>query len=183
VGAEGTCGNYSRVQSSGGGIPPGSSSRHRKHFRPNLGIEHHDGKRLAMTRYLSSNRRELQGKIASIFAADTPQGRLKNAEEGFSQRFPSSRRGFRSFTPFCTHSHRKWGRIGSRGVAADRDRQWGGRSYGILQCQPRGYEYGYGMPCERASFGLMPLCRENECTPDATCASSGVPIITDSSSL
>ena len=88
-----------------------------------------------------SSRRELQGKIAPIFAADEPQGRLHHEEEGFPQRFPSSRRGFRSFTPFCTHTHRRWGSIGSRGVAADRDRREG-RSCVILRCQPRGYEYG-----------------------------------------
>ena len=32
-------------------------------------------------------------------------------EEGFSLRFPSSRRGLWSFTPFCTHTHRRWGII------------------------------------------------------------------------
>ena len=79
----------------------------------------------AMTRDLRSSRRELQGKIASIFAADAPHGRLQNAEEGFPQRFPSSRRGFRFFTPFFTHTHRMWGIIGIRGVAADRDRRGG----------------------------------------------------------
>ena len=82
--------------------------------------------RPAMTSgFRSSKRRELQGKITSIFVADAPQGRLKNAEEGFPQRFPSSRRGFRSSTPFFTHTHRRWGSIGSRGVAADRDRRGG----------------------------------------------------------
>ncbi len=100
--------------------------------------------------------RELQGKIASIFAANAPQRRLQIAEEGCPQRFPLSRRGFQSFTPFCTHTHRRWGNISSRGLAADRDRR-GGRSYGILRCQPREYEYGYGMPCERTSSGLMPF--------------------------
>ena len=39
--------------------------------------------RPAMTRDLKSNRRELQGKILSIFAADAPQGRLRDAEKGF----------------------------------------------------------------------------------------------------
>jgi len=76
-----------------------------------------------MTRDLRSSRREMQGKIASIFAADAPHGRLQNAEEGFPQRSPSSRRGFRSFTPFFTHTHRRWGSIGSRRVAADRYRR------------------------------------------------------------
>ena len=101
-----------------------------------------------MTRDLRSIRREMQGKIASIFVADAPQGRLQDAEEGFPQRFPSSRRGFRSFTPFFTHTLRRWGSIGSRGVAADRDRRWGGRSYGILRYKTRGYEYGDRMLCE-----------------------------------
>ncbi len=34
---------------------------------------------------LMSSRRELQGKIASIFDVDEPQGRLQDAEEGFFQ--------------------------------------------------------------------------------------------------
>ncbi len=79
-----------------------------------------------MTRDLKSSRREMQGKIASIFAADAPKGRLQNAEEGFLQRVSSSLRGFRSFTPFLMHTHRKWGSIGSRGVATDHDRRGGG---------------------------------------------------------
>ena len=87
-----------------------------------------------MRNHLRSSRRELQGKIAPIFAADEPQGRLRHEEEGFPQRFPSSRRGFRSFTPFCTHTHRNWGRSRSRSVAADCDRREGsGRTgfYGV----------------------------------------------------
>ncbi len=84
-----------------------------------------------MTRAFKSSRRELQEEIASIFAADEPQGRLQDAEEGFPHRFPSSRRGLRSFTPFFTHTHRKWGSIGSRGVAADRDRRRGGGRTGL----------------------------------------------------
>ncbi len=76
-----------------------------------------------MTRDLWSSRRELQGEIASIFAADAPQGRMQSVEEGFPQRFPPSCRGSRSFTPICTQTHRRWGIIGSRGVAADRYRR------------------------------------------------------------
>ena len=44
--------------------------------------------RPTMTCGFKSSRRDLQGKIVSIFLADAPQGRLRNAEEGFSQRFP-----------------------------------------------------------------------------------------------
>jgi hypothetical protein len=77
------------------------------------------------TRDLRSSRRELQVEIASTFAADAPKGRLRNVEGGFSQRFPPSCRGPRFFTPFRTHTHRRWGSIGSRGVAADRDRRRG----------------------------------------------------------
>ena len=39
--------------------------------------------RLAMRNHLKSSRRELQGKIAPIFVADEPKGRLRLAEEGF----------------------------------------------------------------------------------------------------
>ena len=81
-----------------------------------------------MTRGFKSSRRALQGRIASIFAADAAQGRLRNVEEGFLQRFLPSCRGPRSFTPFYKHTHRRWGSIGSRGAAADRDRRGGGRS-------------------------------------------------------
>ena len=79
-----------------------------------------------MTRGFKSSRREMQGKILSIFVADAPQGRLRDAEEGFPRQFPSSHRGLRSFTPFFRHTYRRWGNIDSRGAAADRDRRGGG---------------------------------------------------------
>ncbi len=79
-----------------------------------------------MTRDLRSSRRQLQGKIASIFAADAPQGRLQTTEEGFPQRFPSSRRGFRFFAPFCTHTHRRW--AASAATALPRIVSAGGRA-------------------------------------------------------
>ena len=41
-----------------------------------------------MRNHLRSSRRELQGKIAPIFAADEPQGRLRHEEEGFPSGFP-----------------------------------------------------------------------------------------------
>jgi len=84
---------------------------------------------------LMSSRRELQGKIASIFVVDAPQGCLRNAEEGFPHRFSSSRRGLRSFTPFCTHTHRRWGSIDSHGTAADRGRRKGGGRTGSTGLQ------------------------------------------------
>ena len=56
--------------------------------------------------------------------------RLRDAEEGVFQRFPSSRREIRSFTPFLIHTHCRWGSIGRRDTAADRGRQ-GGLPYGI----------------------------------------------------
>ncbi len=62
-------------------------------------------------------------------------GALANAEEGFPQRFPSSRRGSRSFTPFFTHTHLRWGSIDSRGTAADRSRWKGGGSTGSTGLQ------------------------------------------------
>ncbi len=79
-----------------------------------------------------SRRRVLQEEISSIFADDAPHGRLRDEDKSFYLRFPSSRRGLRSFTPSLSHTHRKWGIIGSRGTAADRGRQ-GGLPYGILR--------------------------------------------------
>ncbi len=52
-----------------------------------------------------------------------PQGRLQVAREGFSPSgFPPSRSGH---CPTCiySHTHRRWGRIGGRGSAADRGRR------------------------------------------------------------
>ena len=79
-----------------------------------------------------SSRRALQEKISSIFVDDAPQGRLRDEEEGFCLRFPSSRRGLRSFTPSLSHTHRRWGSIDNRRLAADRGRR-GGLPYGILR--------------------------------------------------
>ena len=98
---------------------------------------------------LMSNRRELQSKIASIFAIDAPHGRLQNAKEGFPQRFPSSRRGLRFSTPFRTHTHRKWGSIDNRGTAADRGFWKGGGRKGSTWLQLGLYEYGYGLECAK----------------------------------
>ena len=95
----------------------------------------------------------MQEKIPSIFADDAPQGRLRDEEEGFYLRFPSSCRGPRSFTPSHSHTHRRWGSIGSRGTAADRGRRRWGLPYGILRGQQRGYEYEYGLPCAGVGLG------------------------------
>ena len=92
-----------------------------------------------------SSRRELQEKISSIFADDEPHGRHRDEEEGFYLRFPSSRRGLRSFKPSLSHTNRRWGSIGSRGTAADRGRQ-GGVAIRDTKGSPRGYEYEYGLP-------------------------------------
>ncbi len=83
------------------------------------------------------SRRAMQGKISSIFVDDAPQGRLRDEEERFYLRFPSSRRGLRSFTSSLSHTHRKWGSIGNRGTSADRGRQ-GGLPYGILRVRRGG---------------------------------------------
>jgi len=88
-----------------------------------------------MTRDLRNNKRELQGKIESIFVVDAPQERLQNAEEGLPQWFSSSRKGLRSFTPFCTHTHRRWGSTDSRGTTADRGRRKGGGRTGSTRLQ------------------------------------------------
>ena len=78
----------------------------------------------------------MQGKILSIFAADAPHGRQRNSEEGFTQRFLSSRRGFWSYTPFFRYTHRKWGSIGSRGATADRDLRWRARHQTPIMATP-----------------------------------------------
>ena len=64
-------------------------------------------------------------------------------EGGFSQRFPSSRSGSRSDTSFYSHTHRRWGSIGSRGTAADRGHP-GGVAVRDFRVFDRGqYEYEY----------------------------------------
>ena len=94
----------------------------------------------------------MQGKILSIVAGDAPQGQLRDEEEGFYLRFPSSRRGLRSFTPSLSHTHRKWGSIGNRGTTADRGRQ-GGVAIRDTKGSPRGYEYEYGPSCAWVNLG------------------------------
>lgn len=144
--------------------------------------------RPATTSQLRSSRRELQGKIASIFAADEPQGRLRGVRRGFSPSgFPLHVVDFGPPHHPSIHTHRRWGSIGSRGVAADRDRR-GGRSYGILRCQQRGYEYGCGKPYDGASSGLgkpslMPSAPAVHMVPDDACAPSLVLSTLGSSSL
>jgi hypothetical protein len=69
-------------------------------------------------------------------------GRLQGAEEGFPQRFPSTRRGHLSFTHLYSHTHRRWGSIAA--AAQPRIEAAGGRRpYGIRKGRPRMYEYGY----------------------------------------
>jgi hypothetical protein len=67
----------------------------------------------------------LQWRIPRSSATRHPRGDCLGPEEGFYRRFPSSRRGIYSFTPLYSHTHRRWGRIGSRGRAADRARAVG----------------------------------------------------------
>ena len=94
----------------------------------------------------------MQEKIPSIVADDAPHGRLRDEKEGFYLRFPSSRRGPRSFTPSHSHTHRRWGSIGSRGTAADRGRR-GGVAVRDSKGSQRRYEYEYGLPCAGVGLG------------------------------
>jgi hypothetical protein len=65
-------------------------------------------------------------------------------EGGFPQRFPPSRSGSRSDTSFYSHTHRRWGSIGSRGTAADRGHPGGGVAVRDFRVFDRGqYEYEY----------------------------------------
>jgi hypothetical protein len=139
--------------------------------------------RPATTRDLRTSRREVQGEIVSIFAAHAPQGRLKTAEEGFPQRFPSSRRGPRSFTPFCTNTHRRWGSIGSRGVAADRDRRGGGGRTGSYGANRGDTSTDTESHAKGLALGQCPLHRQDASAPEAACAPSGVSSILGSPSL
>ncbi len=70
-------------------------------------------------------RRNLQRPDRGDFGAVRPKGGCEELEGGFHLRFPSSRRGLRSFTYLYNHTHRKWGTIGSRGTTADRGRRGG----------------------------------------------------------
>jgi hypothetical protein len=69
----------------------------------------------------------LKYHIVTIFATETPQGRLGGARGGFSLRFLPSRRRPRTFTSLSSHAHRMWGSIGGRGTAAHRGRMGGSR--------------------------------------------------------
>ncbi len=68
-------------------------------------------------------RRNLQRSDRNDFVAVRPMGDCEELERGFHLRFPSSRRGLQSFTYLYSHTHRRWGSIGSRGTAADRGRR------------------------------------------------------------
>jgi hypothetical protein len=59
-------------------------------------------------------RRNMQRSDRGDFVAVRPRGACEELEGGFHLRFPSSRRGLRSFTSIYTHTHRSWGSIGSR---------------------------------------------------------------------
>ena len=72
-----------------------------------------------------SSRSPLQGKIMKISAADYPRGDSEELEGGFLLWFPPSRSGYLSNTSPHNHTHRRWGRIGSSGEAADRGRRGG----------------------------------------------------------
>ena len=72
-----------------------------------------------------SSWRLLRRRIPRSSATRHPRGDCRGPEEGFYRRFPSSRRGIYSFTPLYSHTHRRWGRIGSRGRTADRARAVG----------------------------------------------------------
>ena len=72
-----------------------------------------------------SSWRSLQRRIPRSSATRHPRGDCRGPEEGFYRRFPSSRRGIYSFTPLYSHTHRRWGRVGGRGRAADRARAVG----------------------------------------------------------
>ena len=99
---------------------------------------------------------------------------MRIEEEGFSLRFHSLRRESRSFTPLFTHTHRRWGRIGSRGIAADRDRWGEGRRTGFYGINRGDTSTG----TETLAKGLVqratPLATAEQMSPEAACAPSGV---------
>ena len=82
-----------------------------------------------MIRNLVSIRREVQGKIVTIFAADNPRNDCEELEGVFPYRFPPSCRGFRSSTSSPhNHNHRRWESIGGRGTTTDRGRKGDNRN-------------------------------------------------------
>jgi len=82
--------------------------------------------RPAMRKHLKSNRRELQGRSPPIESYEAPQGRQRDTRRGFSPSgFPLQVADFGPPHHPSIYIHRRWGSIGSRGIAADRDRQEG----------------------------------------------------------
>jgi hypothetical protein len=106
-------------------------------------------------------------------------------EGGFPQRFPPSRSGSRSDTSFYSHTHRRWGSIGSRGTAADRGHPGGVavRDFRVFDRGQYEYEYerlrikcakaatlGYWTPSELLSFGLVAVLESNRLAISRTSA-------------
>ncbi len=76
------------------------------------------------------------------------RGDYEKLEEGFHLRFPSSRTRLRSFTYIYNHTHRRWGNINSRGITADRGRQWW-RPYAILEFNRGSTSTGTGYSAQK----------------------------------
>ena len=87
----------------------------------------------------------LQDKITSILRYDAPPGATGGAGEGFFRRFPSLSKGIYSFTPHFSHTHRRWGSIGSRGTGRGSGPQ-GGQPYGISGVNRGSTGTGTGYP-------------------------------------
>ncbi len=93
-------------------------------------------------------------------------GATKECKRVSFLRFPPSRRGLRSFTSLCSHTHGKWGNIDSRGTTADRDCRGGGGRTGFYVINHGNASTVTECPAKRLVFRLgkpsfMPSDRED----------------------
>ncbi len=109
-------------------------------------------------------RRNLQRLDRGDFAAVRLRGECEELEEDFHLRFPSLRRGLRSFTSLYSHTHRRWGSIDSRGTTADRARR-GGRPYTILGVNRGSTSTGTGYPAQKMRWFRFPRPVRSRTTP------------------
>jgi hypothetical protein len=94
----------------------------------------------------------LQDKMLSILRYDAPPGATTRAGEGFYRRFPSLSKGIYSFTPHCSHTHRRWGSIGSRGTGRGSRPPGGGAVQDLRVSTAGGTSTGTSYPAQETHW-------------------------------